>query len=205
MKKCSDFVPSRVVLTALTLCLGACGGADSTSSDGPATASVAFAGSAAQTDVTPEAIQDVTVALDTDRAISQDVPLAGGTVRATGADGTTYSLSIPSNALSQATRITLIPVAQISSMPKAKGTTTTLGVQMEPSGLKFMSPATLSIAPAEGAAIRTPEQIIVQWEGAGQHVTLAEADPSSTALKLTVHHFSGMGVLRSKAPIAVQR
>jgi hypothetical protein len=96
-------------------------------------------------------------------------------------------------------------VAQISATPQADGTKTTLGVQMEPSGLKFMSPATLSIAPAEGAAIPTPEQIIVQWEGAGQHVTLAEADSPSAALKLTVHHFSGMGVLRSNAHMAVQR
>lgn len=61
----------------------------------------------------------VHVALDSDRAVSVEVPLEGGRVAATGADGTIYELTIPAGALLEPTRITLTPVRQISGLPIA--------------------------------------------------------------------------------------
>ncbi len=154
--------------------------------------------------VTPYTLQpggaplEVTVALDTARAVTQDVPLTGGTLTATGADGSTYTLSIPANALAQATRITLTPVAQVSNLPLGETSRTSLGVQMEPSGLQFVNPATLTITPAAASAVPLASQLFVQWDGTGQKLALAAPNPRSAEIQLSVMHFSGMGVVRSK-------
>ena len=47
---------------------------------------------------------DVDVVLDADRLIEAVIPLEGGTVSVTGADGTVYSLEIPPGALLSETR-----------------------------------------------------------------------------------------------------
>ena len=140
----------------------------------------------------------VNVAVDTPRAVAQDVPLTGGSITATGADGSTYKLDIPANALTQATRITLTPVSQVSQLPMGETGSTPLGVQMEPSGLTFFRAATLTITPAAASAVPLDKQLFVQWEGNGQKLALAAPDPKSAKIRLQVLHFSGMGVVRSK-------
>lgn len=200
-------------MLALTILLVACGGggteatspAGGTGNTGGGSSAGGGAGTgSSSTGLTPYTLAGngdpftVSVAVDTPRAVAQDVPLTGGSITATGADGSTYTLDIPANALTQATRITLTPVSQVSQLPVGETGSTSLGVQMEPSGLTFFRAATLTITPAAASAVPLDKQLFVQWEGSGQQLALAAPDPKSAQIRLQVLHFSGMGVVRSK-------
>ncbi len=199
------------LLMALALSITACGGGGGEAAN-PASGSAVGTGgtggvsgaASSSSGLTPYTLAGngepitVSVALDTPRAVAQDVPLAGGQIKATGADGSTYTLLIPSDALTQATRITLTPVTQVGQVPLGETGSTQLGVQMEPSGLTFFRAATLTITPAAAAAVPLDKQLFVQWEGNGQRLALAAPDPKSAEIRLQVLHFSGMGVVRSK-------
>lgn len=180
----------------LVLALSACGGGGSASDAGVAPPPTAVLRPYTLA-VSDDPIQ-ASVTLDTARAIRQHVPLEGGTITATGADGSTYSLQIPADALTEPATITVTPVAQIADLPLGETGKTALGVQFEPSGLRFFKPATLVVTPSAAAAIPVARQLFVQWEGAGQKLALAAPDPVSDQIRLRVLHFSGMGVVRSK-------
>src|SRR5262245_32309404 len=87
------------------------------------------------------------VTVDEARAATITVPTWGGTVTARGADGTVYSLRIPSGALLEDTAITMTPIVSISGgdLPSA----TAFGVDLQPSGLRFYEFADLSITPPQ--------------------------------------------------------
>ena len=59
--------------------------------------------------------------LDTERESSASVGPEGGTVTATGADGTEYALSIPADALLEETEISLPPIVSIDDLPMSGG------------------------------------------------------------------------------------
>jgi hypothetical protein len=141
---------------------------------------------------------DVAVTLDPARAVSADVPLGGGRIVATGADGTTYTLDVPANGLVAATRITLTPVTQVSNLPFGETASTTIGVQFAPEGLRFFAPATLTVRPAAPAAIPIERQLFFGWESTGRALSLVAPDPASAEIRLAILHFSGVGVVRSK-------
>ena len=65
---------------------------------------------------------------DAARAVTQLVPTTGGTLRASAADGTTFTLTIPADALLSPEQITMTPVTSLA------GTTMSLlgAVQLEP-------------------------------------------------------------------------
>jgi hypothetical protein len=189
---------AAALLAALALALAACGGGgggDSTSPEpGPGGGGARLTPYTLNTSAPPIS---VAVATDAGRAVSLDVPLEGGTIRATGADGSTYTLIVPGNALLEPVRITLTPVAEVSGLPVGETPRTRLGVQMEPSGLRFVNAATLVIEPAAGAAVPVERQLFVTWDGDGQK--LAFAAPERTAqIRIQVLHFSGVAVVRSK-------
>ena len=74
-------------------------------------------------------------------AASSRITTAGGTLEATGSDGTVYELTIPADALLSDTTITLVPLAGVSGLDLSGGRF--LGVQLEPDGLRLFQPATL--------------------------------------------------------------
>ncbi len=138
---------------------------------------------------------DAAVALDTARAVSADVPLGGGRIVATGADGTTYTLDVPANGLLAATRITLTPVTQVSNLPFGETASTTIGVQFAPEGLKFFSPATLTVRPAAPAAIPIERQLFFGWESTGRALSLVAPDPTSAEILLGIDDPSDQNLL----------
>jgi hypothetical protein len=89
----------------------------------------------------------VVVTVDEARAATITVPTWGGTLTARGADGTVYSLTIPSGALLDDTAITMTPIVSISGgdLPSA----TMFGVDLQPSGLRLYEFAELCITPPQ--------------------------------------------------------
>lgn len=127
--------------------------------------------------------------LDTAHAVTQRL-YGAGTLIATAADGTRYTLTVPSGALTGPEDITMTPVQHVAGLPFAGGL---IGaVHLEPSGLSFLKPAMLTIQPPVGAPPATPTGFDYQQGGGDFH--LYPVVPGSGAITLGVTHFSTPGV-----------
>jgi hypothetical protein len=132
---------------------------------------------------------DVAVVLETDNTVEALIPVEGGSITATGADGSVYTLDIPSDALLNETTIGLTPVASIAGMPF--GGDQTYAVQLSPDGLFLQNYAILTITPAEELAV--DQQIFFDYLDIGKDVILAAPVVDSSEIKINVLHFSGYG------------
>ena len=135
---------------------------------------------------------DLALTLDNAGAVEAVIPIEGGSVSTTGADGTVYTLDIPANALLTETSIGLTPVASVGGLPF--GGQQTYAVQLSPDGLFLYSPAVLTIVPAQ--PIPPGEQLPFGYEADGRDVILAQPVIGSTDIQISVPHFSGSGVTR---------
>lgn len=139
----------------------------------------------------------VGVTLDTARAATATIGTAGGSLAATGADGTVYTLTLPANAVAADTAITMTPVGRFTSLPfNGSDTAAAYGVQLAPEGTTFDTAVTLHIALPSGTAIPINQQLPFSWTGDGQAVALAMLDPASAAIDLKLQHFSGWAIAR---------
>ena len=78
------------------------------------------------------------------------IPRSGGTVAATGPDGTSYSLTISATALLTDVEITMTPISSVSlsdDSGSAAPSERAFGVQLEPEGLHLFDAASLRIEP----------------------------------------------------------
>ncbi|MEX2144214.1 MAG: hypothetical protein WD740_06435, partial [Anaerolineales bacterium] len=165
-------------LGALILLLAACGSDEQTEQ----TPSSATAQSEQAAPVDPI---NVAVTLDQANAVSEVIPITGGSLTATGVDGTTYTLEIPGDALIYETKITMTP-AQFSGLPV--GFAPGPGVQLEPTGLSLFNFATLTIIPAYEIPI--DQQVLFGSEANGQNLSLALPEIDSSEIKILLLHFS---------------
>ncbi|HXJ34199.1 MAG TPA: Ig-like domain-containing protein [Candidatus Eisenbacteria bacterium] len=135
------------------------------------------------------------VTRDQGRAASGLIAISGGTLTATAADGTTYTLTVPADALLDDTTITLTPVTAIGGF--AVGRDLVAAVDAEPSGLLFLKPATLTITLPRAPAERL---LGFGYEGDGTdfHGELLAAN--GTTARLIVTHFSGFGAGPESSP-----
>ena len=133
---------------------------------------------------------DVSALSDSAHAVTVLVPISGGTVTATGADGTVFTLEIPADALLSATEITMTPINGITDLPLSGG----LGaaVSLEPEGLRLYNYATLTIVPAR--AIPLAQQTFFGFQNSGEDFHLEPPVPGSSALQIKLLHFSGYGM-----------
>lgn len=138
----------------------------------------------------PLTLQPVT---DPSRSTTLTIPVAGGTLNATGADGAVYSLVIPVDALLQATTITMTPLTRIDGLDLA--TDAAYGVQLSPEGAQFQNFVTLTITPPAGASAPIEKQLPIGWTGAKNVVSVATIDKTSREVKLKLLHFSGYALL----------
>ncbi len=132
----------------------------------------------------------VAVTLDTTRAVSKKIPREGGDVSATAADGSTYSLHIPAQALLSPQTVTLTPAGSVDGLPLSGGLTT--AVQITPNGLSLSAPATLTVVPARQVALA--QQITFGWRGAGDEFFLYPPNLGPGPLSFSVMTFAGYGV-----------
>lgn len=132
---------------------------------------------------------------DPSRAVSREIPITGGSISATAANGTVFNLTIPPDALLSKETITLTPVAGIDGLPLTGGLVG--AVDLAPAGLRLFQAATLTVTPTVPVPIA--EEITFAWRGNGDEFFLypPELDKSKISMKLL--HFSGYGVGRGTA------
>lgn len=92
----------------------------------------------ASTDVT---VTNSPVLVDTARAVTSTVSTAGGSLQTTAAGGATLRLTIPPGGLNVATAIRIAPLTAFTGLPSGP---LVAGIAAEPSGLQFVTPATLT-------------------------------------------------------------
>lgn len=132
----------------------------------------------------------VTPTLDSERAVTGTIGFDGGSISATAADGTVFTLTVPADSVRQRTSITLTPVSKLEGLPFGNGTDVT--VDLQPSGLVFDVPATLRIEPA--TPIPAGEQILYGYSE--DRLVLAEPVLKADGIAIVVPHFSGYGVAK---------
>lgn len=126
---------------------------------------------------------------DTTRTAGADITVAnGGSITATAADGTTFTLTIPKGALIADTHISVVPLTRIDNYPFS---TPGSGVELEPSGLLIMQPMTLTITPPSGTPRGSFTAFASTDAGADFHLYPATSDAST--ITLPIYHFSGYG------------
>jgi len=136
---------------------------------------------------------DVGVSLDSARAASSAIAAAtGGTISATAANGTVFTLEVPPRALLADTTITMTPVSSIDRLPFFGGLVA--AVNVEPSGLHLMSFARLTV--------RTPspippfEETTFAWSGSGEDFFLYPPVAANGDLQMYVFRLGGYGAGR---------
>lgn len=154
--------------------------------------------------MTPDPIT-VDSTLQTDRAVSQFVyPHTTTVMTATAADGTTYELSLPPNALLGPTTITMTPVASVPGLPLSGGLVA--GVQLEPHGLQLYDAATLVITSPDAGSLAQQSAFLFHEDGEDFHLyppDAPEAGDTKDTMRLSLTHFSTPGVgLGSSADVA---
>jgi hypothetical protein len=162
-------------LAALTIA-SACAGGNPAASTGNATV------------LTPHP-KSVSVTLDGAKAASAMMPITGGTLTATGADGSVFTLSIPDKALGGPEKVTMTPLSAVNGLPFSGGLVA--GVQLEPDGLQLFRMATLTIKPKKDVPIA--KQVAVSYHGSGDNLYMLPLDPTA-GISMHVLHFSGYSV-----------
>lgn len=141
----------------------------------------------------------VTPTADDTHAATAFIPVSGGELSATAADGTTYTLTVPPDALRVGTQIALTPVTSVADSPFDQ--TASYGVQIEPDGMQLDAFATLEIVPA--TPVPGDQQLLYQYEGAGDNLRFATPTPAASGISISTDHFSGYGTAAT-APNKVQ-
>ena len=151
-----------------------------------------------------EALGDGTVVHathDASRAVTQRIPTTGGTLAATGADGSLFTLEIPAGAFLSDQDVTMTPVTVIQGLPLSGGLAA--AVHLEPEGILLYEYATLTIVPA--AAPPLDQVVTFSYQGEGAEFFLEPPLPLAGSLRLPVLHLSGYGIGRgSQADIDAQ-
>jgi hypothetical protein len=128
--------------------------------------------------------------LGTPSAVTRTVGPAGDTLRATASDGTVYTLAIPPAALAQPVAITMTPITAAQDLPLSGGLAG--GVDLKPSGTRFLFPASLSIStsrsPGQGERV-----VGFSYAGNGEKLQLEAAAIGGSVITIPVPHFSGVG------------
>ena len=127
--------------------------------------------------------------LDAARAGSANLDDKGGSVTATGADGTVFTLEVPPEALVSPETVTLTPVSRIDRFPFSGGLVA--GVEIEPDGLDLMVPAALTIRPALSPPVN--RTLPFSYSRGGEDFILYPRDADTSTLRLPLVRFAGYG------------
>lgn len=128
------------------------------------------------------------VQVDAARAATATIGPDGGSLTATAADGTRYTLAVPEGALLSLVEITMTPLRAIDEFPAAAGVAA--GVDLRPEGLVFFHAADLTIEPGSGVS----STMGFAYAGDGEALQLYPAAFDDGAIVLRLSSFSGYGL-----------
>lgn len=155
-------------------------------------------------DVLAVALQQVTLgpplttAIDTAQAGAGTVTTAsGGSVQATAADGTVYTLAVPAGAVAATTTVRLTPVTGVAGVNPP--ISVLAGVQIEPDGLVLARPARLTIDVPAGVPAAAVAALHIS--DGGTRGELVPSASGATRLVVEVSHFSAIAVPRTAAEL----
>jgi hypothetical protein len=120
---------------------------------------------------------------------------SGGFLSLFGAGGAFYELELPPNALLTDVDVTMTEVASLGGAPL--GDALVGAVLLEPSGLMFVEPATLTITPAMPIPITAEGPFSAGSDGTDFHLYPLDPDPS--AVRMDIYHFSLYGLFQAEA------
>ena len=134
----------------------------------------------------------VTTKLDESHSATAIIGADGGTLSATGADGTRFTLEIPPKALEETIEVSMIPITSMDGLPWKSGPVA--AVQLEPDGQTFYDYVTLTIEPTSDIPV---DQVIpIGASGPDHSAYIPNLDPKSKVLKLKLDHFSSAGATK---------
>lgn len=146
----------------------------------------------------------IKVSVDQSALATGVISPAGGSLTATAADGSLFTLTLPAGALLGEEQITLIPITTVDGMPLSGGFVA--GVQLLPDGLQLLEPATLVISTPK--AVPSGDLLLVgfAYHGAGEEFYLTPSTAAGTTITMQVTHFSGRGLGKgTKADVKKQQ
>ncbi|NIM96418.1 MAG: hypothetical protein GTO18_22185 [Anaerolineales bacterium] len=133
----------------------------------------------------------VQISLEEANATEEAIPIDGGTIETTAADGTHYTLTLPHNALLSEEIVTITPVEEVDGLPLSGGLVASLHIQ--PEGLRLFEPATLTVEPAHMERSNQFQLIGFAYHGEGQEFHLYPIEVEEDAFTIRLMHFSGYG------------
>lgn len=135
-----------------------------------------------------DAIRELGFTPDERAAASMKVTAeAGGTLSATGSDGTQFTLTIPPGAVEADVIVRVVPLADITGAGRAP----VVAARFEPDGQAFSVPARLVVRPA--SEIPPPDRFLFVADHDGGRVRPAFMDPARDEATLYLWHFSMAG------------
>jgi hypothetical protein len=128
--------------------------------------------------------------VDPAHAASANLDEKGGSVTATGADGTVFTLQIPAESLQRPETVTLTPVARIDRFPFSGGLAA--GVEIEPAGLDLLVPASLTIRPPSAPPVN--RTLPYSYGRGGEDFILYPRAVDISSIRLPLVRLGGYGV-----------
>lgn len=145
---------------------------------------------------------------DAERSATEVIGSEGGTISATGEDGTTYTLTVPEGSLPLAIPITMSPLTSLTGFPAEATPTHSLGINLAPEGLELANPATLEIQPS--TPIPDNGAFGLSYRETGSEAGFHLFERPSTGITMQVDHFSGHAVsfpifIASERPLYIKQ
>lgn len=132
----------------------------------------------------------VQVTLDPQRTDSTLISAAGGTVAASSADGTQFTLTVPPDAILEPQEIALTPISAIGGLPGSSKLVA--GVQLSPDGLELVGAADLTVSRAGG--FDASHLLGFGYMTTGSDFHLEPMSGGASGATFSVTHFSGYGI-----------
>lgn len=129
--------------------------------------------------------------LESAKAVSTTIGPDGGSLRTTGADGTSYELVVPEDALASSVEISMTPIASVGGSPYSPDMD---GVELKPDGLHLANPATLRITPS--TILPAAEASPFAYRSDGLDFVLALYEVVDGSYEMPILHFTGEGIAR---------
>ena len=118
------------------------------------------------------------------------IAAGGGTLTATGPDGTKYALAYDAGALAAGTQVTLVPIGTFSAPGAGR---LAGGIEIEPAGLTFRSMTVLVVTPAHPVA--PSARHAVTFTGTGQDLYSVPLLPRTAPIAMAVPASGGYALL----------